>query len=487
MSIYYSIAFLIYFAILLAIGLFGRKKLTSSTDFIMGDRSLNFWLVALSAHASDMSAWLFMGLPMAVFLLGLSQAWIAFGLIIGMFLNWQFVAPRLRLMTEDYNCYTLSSFFESRFQDRSGVIRCVSAVILVIFMTHYLSAGMIGMGILLESLFGFNYYLGLLFSLFIVVLYTFIGGFVAVAWTDLFQGLFLLVAIIIVPLLAINNIGGVQKIISAASSADVSLSLFPAQDPLGVITMFVLAISWGIGYFGMPHVITKFMSIKNPADLYKSKWIGLTWQVIVLTAAISIGLVALAFFDSGFNNPQMIFVEMVKTIFHPLVAGFILCAVLAAGMSTMDSQILVCASVLSEDLYPSIVKKSNAHLKLQVSRWSVVGVSVVAMLFSLNKSKTIMDTVAYSWAGLGSAFGPLVLLSLYSKKINRYGAIAGMLAGGGIVMVWPQLNSLMFDYTLPSMIPGFICGWMSIVGVSYLTWEDFGELQREYIKIDNSP
>lgn len=487
MNIYYLFAFLLYFSILLVIGLLSRQKQTTSVDFIMGNRSLNFWLVALSAHASDMSAWLFMGLPMAVFLLGLSQAWIGIGLMIGMFLNWQFVAPRLRSMTEKYDCYTLSSFFEKKFNDSSGSIRSVSAVILVLFLTHYLSAGMIGVGILLESLFGLNYYFGLLFALFIVVTYTFLGGFVAVAWTDLFQGLFLLFAILLVPLLAYLQVGSFDNIWHIAESKGISLSLIPDHNPINMLTTALLAISWGIGYFGMPHVITKFMSIKNPSDLKKSKWVGMSWQMIVLTSAICIGFVAIAFFPNGPSHPQMVFVDMVKDIFHPFFSGFILCAVLAASMSTMDSQILVCASVLSEDLYPSIKKDATPQSKLVFSRYSVIGVSLIAMCFSLNKSTTIMDTVSYSWAGLGSAFGPLVLTSLYSKSVNRFGAIAGILTGATVVMAWPYLNSILLEYTIPSMIPGFLASFLSIFVVSYYTGEDErGEiiLQPEYIRIN---
>jgi len=470
MNGYYVIAFLLYFIILLAIGLLSHRKQNSSADFIMGDRSLNFWLVALSAHASDMSAWLFMGLPAAVFLLGMHQTWIAIGLVIGMFLNWHFIAPKLRSETEKYNCYTLSSYFEKRLNDYSGLIRLISAIMLVLFLTHYLSAGMIGMGNLLESLFGINYYVGLTIALCVVVAYTLVGGFVAVAWTDLFQGLFLLVMIILVPVLAWQKIGGFSEIMAIAQENEISFSILPQADLLGVLSMILLAVSWGIGYFGMPHVITKFMSIDRVSELKKSKWVGITWQIIVLAAAIGVGLIGIAFFKEGIENPQLIFVDMVKSIFHPFFAGFILCAVLAASMSTMDSQILVCASVISEDLYPRIFKKEiTALAKLRISRLSVILVSLLAMCLCLNKSKTIMDTVTYSWAGLGSTFGPLVLCTLYSKHINRYGAIAGMIGGGTTVMVWPYINDQLLNVSIPMMIPGFTISLLSIYVVSFLT------------------
>jgi sodium/proline symporter len=419
---------------------------------------------------------------MSVFLLGLSQAWIAVGLIAGMYLNWQFVAPRLRSMTEGYNCYTLSSFFEKRFQDDSGMIRSISAIILVLFLTHYLSAGMIGIGILLESVFGLNYYFGLSFALCIVVVYTFFGGFVAVAWTDLFQGIFLLFAIILVPTLAFQQLDGIQEVFTIAQTQGINLSILPNRDPVSIVAMGLLAISWGLGYFGMPHVITKFMSIKNTSELKKSKWVGMGWQVIVLLAAIWVGFISIAFFVDGISNPQMVFVDMVKIIFHPLIAGFILCAILAASMSTMDSQILVCASVLSEDLYPSVCKNPTPESKLRLSRLSIIGVALVAMLLSFNKSTTIMDTVSYSWAGLGSAFGPLVLSSLYAKRINRYGAIAGILAGSSVVMIWPYLNPFISDYSLPAMIPGFFSSLFCIYAISYLSWENVESIGERLVK-----
>lgn len=470
MDLFFIAAFLCYFAILLMAGLFAHKKQTSSADFIMGNRSLSFWLVALSAHASDMSAWLFMGLPMSVFLLGLSQAWIAFGLMIGMFLNWQFVAPKLREMTEKYDSYTLSSFFEKRFQDHSGTIRSLSAVMLVLFLTHYLSSGMIGIGILLESLFGLNYYLGLLLTVCVVVAYTLVGGFVAVAWTDLVQGMFLLLVILIVPALAWLKMDGFAEVANLAAMRGVSLSILPGSDPLAWLSMFLLAFSWGVGYFGMPHVLTKFMSIKSSSELNKSKWLGMSWQLVVLFAAIMVGVLAVGFFSEGISDPQMVFVEMVKSLFSPFWAGFILCAVLAAGLSTMDSQILVCASVLSEDIYCRLTHHSlTPEKKLLSSRLSVVGVSIVAFMLSMNKSVTIMDTVSYSWAGLGSAFGPLVLTSLYSKKANRYGAITGIIVGGVVVMIWPHLNPMLMTYHIPAMIPGFLSGISSIFLASALT------------------
>jgi solute:Na+ symporter, SSS family len=470
MQIQVIAAFIAYFSLLLLLGLIFHKKQTTSSDFIMGNRSLNFWLVALSAHASDMSAWLFMAFPMSIFILGVSQVWIALGLLIGMFLNWQLVAPKLRSMTEKYNCYTLSSFFEKRFKDKSGAIRIISALVMVIFLTHYLSAGLIAMGNLLESLFGLDYFIGLSIAVLVVVIYTFLGGFTTVAWTDLFQGIFLLFMIILVPYMAYSKIDGWGQIVQVAQKQGISLSLAPKANFDDFFSISSLALGWGLGYFGMPHIITKFMGIKHVSEMHKSKWLGMTWQLITLSAATIVGLIAIAYFPNGLDKPEMVFVEMVKDLFHPFAAGFILCAIIAANLSTMDSQILVCGSMMSEDLFVPLHQKLPSDRKiLWFSKLSVVFISIFALLLAFNRSSTVLDTVLYSWSGLGSSFGPLVLMSLYSTSINRYGALAGILVGTTISMLWSSLNPLLTDYEILPMIPGFFLSAASIYFVSRWT------------------
>lgn len=462
-------AFLVYFSLLLIIGLIFHKKQKTSSDFIMGNRSLSFWLVALSAHASDMSAWLFMAFPMSIFVLGLSRVWIALGLLVGMYLNWQLVAPRLRAMTEEYNCYTLSSFFEKRFKDKSGIIRIMSALVMVIFLTHYLSAGLIAMGNLFESLFGLDYFIGLSIAMLVVVIYTFAGGFTTVAWTDLFQGIFLLMMLLLVPLMTYSKIDGWHQIAETAQKQGVSLSLAPEANFDASFTIFSLALGWGLGYFGMPHIITKFMGIKDVSEMNKSKWLGMSWQLVALAAAAFVGLVAIAYFPNGLEKPEMVFVEMVKDLFHPFIGGFILCSIIAANLSTMDSQILVCGSMMSEDLYVPLHHTPPSDRKiLWFSKLSVVFISIVALLLSFNRSTTVLDTVLYSWSGLGSAFGPLVLMSLYSSSANRYGAIAGIIVGTFVSMVWPTLNPMLTRYEILPMIPGFILSGIAIYFVSRL-------------------
>lgn len=464
-------AFLVYFCVLLTIGLVAHKKLKTSADFIVGNRSLNFWLTALSAHASDMSAWLFMAFPSALFLAGVPQIWAAFGLIIGMFCNWHFVAQKLRTDTERSDSYTLSTFFEKRFKDTSGIIRVLTATMSIIFLTSYLSAGLIAMGLLFESIFGIDYYVGLTVAMVVAMTYTFFGGFVTVAWTDLFQAIFLLLMILLVPAVAYFHVpGGVESIAAIAKSKNISFDLLPDPSFYSILTIIFLIFGWGLGYFGQPHIITKFMGIKTPGDMYKSKYLGMSWQILALFAAAAVGLVAIGFFPNGVEDPQLIFMEMVRSLFSPFIAGIILCAIIAANMSTMDSQILVCASVLSEDFYKHMVRKEASEKQLlRASRVSVILVSIVALCLAYSKNSTVLDVVFYAWSGLGSAFGPLVLMSLYSKKTNRYGAIAGIVVGGVVAGLWPMLHPYVTTLAVPSMIPGFFLSLLSIIVVSYAT------------------
>lgn len=466
------IAFIGYFAILLTIGLVASKKhkTTSESDFIIGDRSLNYWLTALSAQAADMSGWLFMAFPAAIFIGGLPQLWIAIGLICGMFCNWHFVASKLRTATEKTGSYTLSTFFERHYKDNSGVIRVLTALMTMIFMTCYLSGGLIAMGYLFESLFGLDYYFGIVLATAIVMAYTFFGGFVAVAWTDLFQSLFLLMMIILVPMVALGHTGGIEDIYKNADLKSISLNLFPDFSFVSLLVMLSLALGWGLPYFGQPHILTKFMGINNVNEMHKSKYIGMTWQILALVASAFVGLVGIAFFPDGLANGELVFVDMTKSVFSPFLAGLILCAVLAANMSTMDSQILVCASVLSEDLYKhAFAKEATSAQLLKISRFSVILVSIVSLLLAMSKSATVSATVAYAWSGLGSSFGPLVLMSLYSKSANRYGAIAGILVGGVVAGTWPVMSSYITDYAISPTIPGFTLSLLTIYLVSIAT------------------
>jgi solute:Na+ symporter, SSS family len=471
MTTHYILSFICYFALLLSIGYFSHRKQTSNAEFIVGNRSLNFWVTALSAHASDMSAWLFMGLPMAVYLQGLSGSWIGIGLLFGMFFTWQFIATKLRNATEQYDSYTLSTFFEKRFNDHTGQLRILTAAVLLFFLTFYLGAGLTAMGLLIESLFHIDYFWGLSFALLVVVIYTFGGGFITIAWTDLFQGIFLLFMISLVPLMMLIKFPQTWETIAHLNELKPGyLSLMGEMSLGSVISSAFVALSWGLGYFGMPHVITKFLGIKHAEELSKSRNLGMAWQFFALTAAIAVGVVGFAFFQGTLANPELVFVEMVKILFHPFLAGFVLCGVLAANLSTMDSQLLVCASVIGEDLYKRFYSSSPSQKNLvRASRIGVLIIAFLALLIAFRQQETIIEAVFYAWAGLGSAFGPLVLMSLYDPKANKHGALCGIIVGGLIGSIWPMVNPYLFAYALPATIPGFSLSLLAIYGVSRLT------------------
>lgn len=466
----YAISFLAYFAILLGIGIFAHKKQTSGSGFIMGNRSLNFWLTALSAHASDMSAWLFMGFPAAIFLGGFSKSWIAIGLLGGMFFNWQFISKKLRVESEKLDSYTMPTFFEKKFKDTTGAIRLLTATISLFFLTAYLAAALIGMGKLFDSVFGIDYYVGLTIASVVVMLYTFVGGFVTVAWTDLFQALFLLAVIIVVPIVTYSNLpAGFSTIQAAAQAKNIPLGFFEDFSFDTFLGIFFL-MTWGLGYFGQPHIITKFMGIKDASQLNKSKYVGMTWQLIALSGAALIGFVGIGFFQNGLANPELVFIEIVKTLFNPLIGGFIMCAFIAANLSTMDSMVLVCASVFSEDLYKRFYKKDASEKQLlRMSRVGVVLVSLISLAFAFRQNTTVLEATRYAWSGLGCSFGPLLLMALYSKHINRYGAIAGILVGSFFAGAWHLMVGSITSYPVPPEIPGFFLSLAAIYVVSRMT------------------
>lgn len=458
-------AIAIYVAILFVIGFWSYRGHKTAEDFIIGDRSLNFWLTALAAHASDMSSWLFMGFPAIIFMGGVFNAWFAIGLTLFMFLNWLIVAPKIRIQTEEYNSLTLSSFFESHFHDTSGLIRIFTAVMSFIFYTIYISAGIVGMGLLMETLFNIHYIAGITIGIFVIIPYLFIGGYTTLAWLDLFQGFFLMLVIIVVPLIILPRVGGFAGVSQALDTYHLSKSLLPnlKLETLGQI--FLGLCGWGIGYFGQPHIITKFMGIKKVKDTRKAMAVGMSWQVITMTFATLIGLVAVAYFKGSLDNPELAFVLIVKATFPPMIMAFILCAVLAATISTMDSQILVLASSLTEDFYKRIFRKTASSKELLwISRLFVLIVALFSYSIAFFKISSIYSLVFYAWSGLGSSFGPLILFSLYSKKANKYGAWAGILVGGFTAIIWPAFNK-----TVSPLIPGFLLGSLAIYVASSLT------------------
>ena len=453
-----------YFTILLLIAFLSVKRQKSDTDFLLGNRSLNFWLTALSAHASDMSSWLFLGYPALIFTTGLFSAWAAIGLTVFMFLNWHFIAPRIRTITEQSNSLTLSAYFETRFADSSGSIRVISGVMSVLFFTFYISSGLVGLGILVESLFNLPYLIGITIGLVIVVIYVFAGGYRTIAYIDLFQGFFLLGVILFIPISLLIQFKGLDPALLAAKSKGLSITLFPNFSKATLWSIFSTAAGWGLGYFGQPHIITKFMGIRQVSDMSKAKYLGISWQALALMAATLVGMFGIFLFPEGLSDPQQVILNIVKSTLPPFFAGLVLCAILAATTNVMAAQILVVASNLSEDFYKKLIHKTaTSQQLLTVSRISVILIASVAFMIAFFKIATIYRLVLYSWSGLGAAFGPLLLLSLYVKNINKYGAFAGILTGGLTAAIWPYFNQ-----SVPSLLAGFAIGIAAIQGVSYL-------------------
>ncbi len=463
------LAFILYALILFGIVLASYKKHTNETDFVLGSRSINFWVTAISAHASDMSSWLLMAFPAVIFLNGMIESWIAIGLIVFMFLNWHYLAPKLRLMTEKYGSLTLSSYLESRFHDHTGFIRISTALISLLFFTFYISAGLVGLGYVFELAFHIPYSVGIIIGIIIAILYTVIGGYVSVAWTDFFQGLFLLAMIILVPFVAFHKVGDFGTIIQVAKEKGISLLPIPSKTGTTLLKILFFVFGWGPGYFGQPHILTKFMGIKNPNEMYKAKYIGIIWQILAMAAAVFVGVVSIAYFKATPNNPELVFVIMTKELFTPFFAGLILCAILAATTSTMESQILVQATLLSEDFYKRLFRpKASSKELLWVSRAFVVVVALLAFFIAYGKVQSIYSLVLYSWSGLGAAFGPIILLSLHSKRVNRHGAVAAIIVGGMVAALWRYVNHAL-SIDIPELIPAFILSTVSALVFSYFS------------------
>ncbi len=456
-----------YFIVLMLIAIISYRKQKSDKDFLLGNRSLNFWLTALSAHASDMSSWLFLGYPAAIFTGGLISAWAAIGLTIGMFLNWQFIAPKIRTVTEQMGNLTLSGYFESRFSDISGSIRIVSGAMSVLFFTFYISSGLVGMGILVETLFNLNYVIGISIGLFIVMVYVFMGGYRTVAWIDLFQGFFLLGVILFIPAYLITSYGGMDPIMHAVRAKNLPSSLIPDFSIGTLWKALMTAAGWGLGYFGQPHIITKFMGIRRVDEMNKAKYVGISWQILALGAATFVGLLGVYVFPQGLADPEQVILSIVKTTLAPFFAGLVLCAILAATTNVMAAQILVVASNISEDFYKRIFRRhASTKELLWISRGSVVFISLIGFVIAFFKISSIFELVHYSWSGLGASFGPLLILSLYRKVLNKYGAFAGILVGGLTAAIGPYFEKN-YGFPVPSLVSGFVLSAIAIEGVSY--------------------
>ncbi len=445
------ITFSAYLIAMLAIGFWAYKKTDSVDDYILGGRKMGPAVTALSVGASDMSGWLLLGLPGAVYVGGLGEAWIGIGLLIGAWLNWLFVAKRLRIYTElTDNALTLPDFFEKRFNDKKGIIKLISALTILVFFTFYTSSGMVGGAILFEKVFGLDYTYALLIGSFIIVSYTFVGGFFAVSWTDFFQGCLMLIALLIVPV-AIFSVPENQQALSELNPSILSMM----NEDTTVIGLLSL-MAWGLGYFGQPHILSRFMAIGDPKDLKVSRRIGMSWMVVSLIGALAVGLAGVVHFaDSPLENSETVFIHLTQAAFSPWIGGLLIAAILSAIMSTIDSQLLVCSSVVTEDFYKKWLKPNASSTELMmVGRISVIIVAIIAAIIALNPKSSVLELVSYAWAGFGAAFGPVVLLALFWQAYSKAGAIVTILTGAITVIVWKELNGGIFD--LYELLPAFI-------------------------------
>lgn len=516
--------FIGYLAFMLGIGFYFTNRQESLGDYYLGGRKMNKWVVALSAQASDMSGWLLMGLPGAVYLGGFSEAWIGIGLLVGTYLNWKIVAHRLRVYSHVCrDSITIPDFIANRFRDPTGISRIVAAIIILVFFTFYTASGFVSCAKLFTSTFGIpetihlgglelsGYQMCLWVGALVVVGYTFLGGYMAVCWTDFVQGTLMFVAIVLIPAIVVCQAGGFAATVDQLNAINPYLqSLFTSATTLKATGFIGLAscLAWGLGYFGMPHILVRFMSIDNPAEVKGSRRIAMTWVTISLGAAIVIGLVfhlylkmrGLTLADVG-GDPERMFMIMINGIFSTgffsrVLAGLLLSAIMAAIMSTADSQLLVSASSFSNDLYNVVFRKKASNRELIfVSRLAVAAVAIAAIALAMNTNsaffKVVMKMVSFAWAGFGAAFGPLMLLALFWKRTNLAGAISGMVVGAATCFVWKF--GVPADYlaahpdsilNLYELVPGFIFAFAAIVIVSLATGKPSPEIQNEFDEVN---
>lgn len=462
------ITFIAYLGAMLWIGVWAYRKTNDLSDYILGGRSLGAWPSALSAGASDMSGWLLLGMPGYAYAAGWEASWLAGGLLLGTYLNWLIVAPRLRDYSEAAgNSLTLPQYFSNRFNDRV-LIRSIAAFFILMFFLFYTSSGLVAGGKLFETVFGLDYTVAVTVGTIAVVSYTFFGGFLAVSWTDLVQGLLMAAALVIVPIAAFTAVGDGPSALMAAKNPEM-LDAFTKTDgtALGLMGIISLA-AWGLGYFGQPHILARFKAIKSRAEIPQARRIAVSWTFIGLIGASLVGVAGIGYFDTPLADSETVFMDLVQALFHPLVAGILLAAILAAIMSTADSQLLVSSSALTEDFYKELINKdADDALLVKIGRFAVAGIAIIAWALALNPDSSVLGLVSYAWAGFGAAFGPAVILSLFWSRMNRQGCLAGILVGGITVVVWKQLTGGVFD--VYEIVPGFIFATIAIIAVSLAT------------------
>jgi sodium/proline symporter len=464
------VAFALYMLGLIVIGYYAWRRTNDFDDYILGGRKLGPTVTALSAGASDMSGWLLLGLPGAIFLSGLSEMWIGVGLVAGAWLNWTLVAGRLRAYTERANnALTLPDYFTHRFEDTSRLLRIVPALVILVFFALYVASGVVAGGLLIEGVFGVPYATAIWIGAGVTIAYTLVGGFLAVSWTDTAQGMLMLFALVVTPITVVYFNGGFADSVVLVREVDVAyLSLVGAGGWVAIVS----GLAWGLGYFGQPHILVRFMAAESVASIPTARRIGVGWMLLCLLGSLGVGFFGIGWFA---NNPEFagpvqenaerVFLSLVTVVFHPWVAGILLSAILAAIMSTLNSQLLVCSSALTEDFYRAFLRRMASQRELLwVGRITLLLVSLVAIWMARNPDARVLQLVSYAWAGFGAAFGPVIVLSLLWRRMTRNGALAGMLVGSVVVLVWNRFGW----FGLYEMIPGVALATLAIVGVSLM-------------------
>lgn len=482
------LAFAIYLIFMMAIGFFFSKSSSNLSDYFLGGRQMGSWLTALSAQASDMSSWLLMGLPGAVYLNGVSSGWIAIGLGIGTYLNWLLVAKRLRKYSAVANdAITIPEYFQNRFNSEGNALKVVCAIIIFVFFLVYTASGFNAAAKLINNVFGIEYVLALTIGAVVILVYTFTGGYFAVVWTDFFQGMLMFFAILIVPIVAYLTLEADFASVIADKPGYMDIMANGTQ-PYSIQSI-ISDLGWGLGYFGMPHILVRFMSIKSSDLIKKSRIIAMVWVILSLIASVAVGCIGYVYLTSrgivleGAAS-ETIFMELVTRVAPGFIAGILLCAIVSAIMSTSDSQLLVTASAMTNDIYKTIFnKKATDKQLLNLSRVAVAVVAIIAYVIALDPNNTVMDLVSNAWAGFGAAFGPAMLLSLFWKRMTMNGALVGMVSGAVVVMIW---NRFLADSTgIYELVPAFIISLLLIVIVSLIGKEPDKKVIEQFESVKN--
>ncbi|MDQ3205069.1 MAG: sodium/proline symporter PutP [Pseudomonadota bacterium] len=470
------VTFSVYMLAMVAIGFVAWRSTKNFDDYILGGRSLGSFVTALSAGASDMSGWLLMGLPGAMYLGGLSEAWIVFGLILGAWCNWRYVAGPLRVYTErTRNALTLPDYFTHRFADGNRSLRVLTALVILVFFAVYCASGVVAGARLFESVFGMPYGQALWVGAGVTILYTLVGGFLAVSWTDTVQGVLMFLALVLTPVVVIFAVGGFGDSLALIEQVDPAKLDWFRGGTLGAVGIVSL-LAWGLGYFGQPHILARFMAADSVATIPKARRIGMGWMTLCLLGSISVGFFGIAYFSAHpevaapvNQNPERVFMILNALLFNPWVAGILLSAILAAVMSTLSSQLLVSSSALTEDFYRGFLRPSAGHRELVwVGRIAVLAVALVAIAIASDPESRVLGLVSYAWAGFGAAFGPVVLLSLYWQRMTRNGAMAGVVTGAVTVIAWKLVAIGQYGSQLYEMVPGFAAATVAVIVASLL-------------------